>query len=977
MSFEQVGFLDKVFVREPYLAASVYGVHKLREVLPNNAFRNAVWLASPVFYNELDKKGFDFDRLSARERLTALKFYNRMSFRATPFGAFAAFGLANWDEGTKRNSVNDIKPVLHLMPSLAVELGVLEAKPLTDNVLVAVNPTLYKQGAGWRYSRYETDDKGKLSFFVYLLAYDRVDELLLAYLNKGPLPLADLLNYLTDLTDCTADEAQEHIENLIGEQVFATAHALSLLSEGAFAGQLSTNYDEDLRLPGWAFQNLSANDGKSVYAGLELRDCKGLQQHWQQEIMDALIALDRLASVPVKNNMDRFREGFEQKFGERSVPMLEALDPDLGVAFDEEPNAIEHELLKGLEFEQVQKKNNQLTWSAVHGLLMKAWLQNAKRDRWEPVILTPNDLSGLPGSDLPFPPSASVLCSVAGDKLVFQNIGGATANALLGRFSAFSTDFEDFCRSVAAAEQAANPEIMFAEILQVSHLKIDNINRRRRVYKYMIPLNCYPPKDAILPADLDVLVRGKELILVHRSTGKRVVPRLPTAFNYHHNDMALFRFLCALQFKSIRANFDFDPEKYFPGLNFYPRFEFRRTILSLARWYLKKEEIASLTRIPLSIGRLHLFCRDRGIPAKITAGKGDQQLTFDLSDDVEAIFFLESLKDQEEPVITEWIADATSGQAGIDGKHQFVVSLFNRGQVYTPAPVIREETSIIRDFVPGSEWVYLKVYGTPQSLQTLLTKTLFPWIDDNRQRIEQWFFIRYTDTGTHLRLRFRVDSALVKDLQYDLQALVNPLRITGLVQQAYFDTYQREIERYSSQLMGEVEEVFFRGSEYVAARFTGGIGEGDEAELLWPIVHCYQMIKVFLDNDQDAMIQLSEWAAQAFFREHGGDKKLKRSMDDRFRSLRPGLYATTAAGGGGEQRMLALNKSLRRLSRSAADSGFDRQKLLADIVHMHVNRIFTSGPRRHEAFIWHCILKMAISDTKRYAHVELSAMHGR
>jgi thiopeptide-type bacteriocin biosynthesis protein len=978
INIRQIKFLDKVFVRRPYFEASAYKVDNLRDVLKTNVFKNAIWIASTEFYKELEKKDFDFDSLNKKERLTALKFYNRMTFRATPFGAFSAFGLADWSNGNAGIKNADADPVLHLLPSVQHELMELESKSLTGDVLIAVNPTLYPLKSGWRYSRHEADEKGKLSFFVYLLQYDQADERLLGYLYEKPLPIAALIQYLIELTDCTNDEAWEHIIRLVDEQVLITKHALSLLSKAPFEDQLSGNYNENLQLPGFISDNKSAfgkiKDGKSVYAGLELQGSIYLPDHCQQDILEALKALDLLAPVPPKNSLDKFGEAFDQKFGERKIPLLQALDPDLGVPFDEDQQAGEHELLKGLDFQINEKTVDQVTWSPVHKLLMKVWLQDSKRGAFEPVILTANDLAGLPGNNLPFPPSTSVFYSVSDDRCVFQNIGGATANALTGRFSAFSEDFEMFCKDISQQESTANPDVLFADIVQVSHRKIDNINRRRHIYDHVIPLNSFPADSALLPEDIDVLVRAGEILLLHRPTGKRVIPRLSTAFNYHHNEMPLFRFLCALQYKSIRANFDFDPEKVFPGLSFYPRIEYGHTVLSLARWYLDSGEIKALINQPLSISRLHLFCRERGIPVMISAGRGDQQLLFDLSNDEEAIFFLESLKDQSNPVITEFIISSKKGFRAFDKFNtQFVISLLNKEAAYHPISVMPEPTYVVRDFYPGSEWVYLKIYATYQSLEVILAETLLPWINQNGHRIKQWFFVRYYDTGSHLRVRFKVDISIVKDLQYELQSLIGSSRATGLLQKAYFDTYQREIERYSASLIEQVEEVFFKGSELVATRLIVRAGDQEEDQI-WPIVHCYEMIIAFFESEWEQVIALSQWAANAFFDEHGGGKSLKRSMDDRFRAMRPALSEAVINGEEANAGSSGLNDSLRRLSQAAVKKGFDRRKLIADVVHMQINRIFSSEQRRHEALIWHCILKMTISNSKRRSQTETLVM---
>lgn len=974
-------FLDRVFVRRPFFSSSVYRVENLAGVLNLNVFKNALWLASPEFYRALEKKGFAFELLDKKERLTALKFYNRMSFRATPFGAFAGFALAPWHTGERKKWPVNQDALLHLLSSVRAESELLENTPLEDAARIAVNPTLYAVNAGWRYSRYEVDGSGRLSFFIYQLQHQEADAMLLGFLARKAMVLGELAGYLVELTDCTEEEARLHLIGLLEEQVLLTDNTLSLFTGSTCFKLFTTDYSGNLVLPAavpGAENGLKhRQDGRSFYAGLEIRDLNSLNEVWQGEIRDVVKVLDLLAPVPPENALDKFIEDFGLKFGERSVPLLEALDPDLGVSYDGRQQPEDHELLKGLDFGQEQKTVEQLTWTPVHKLFMKIWLQNKKRSDGDPVVLEDSELSELTSPGLPLPPSLSFFCSTGDGKLIVHHAGGATANALAGRFSAFSEDFSAFCRTVARQEAAANPEVIFAEVLQVSHRKTDNINRRSQVYGHVIPLNCFPAGDCVLPADLDVCIKAGEIMLVHRASGKRVIVRLPTAFNFHHSDMPLFRFLCSLQYRSVRANLDFDPQKLFPGLNFYPRIEYSRSILSLARWYLNKMEIENLTRQPLSISRLHLFCRERGIPVRIAAGRGDQQMVFNLSDDQDALFFLETLPGAENLMITEF----PGGHAGIansgnDFCSQFVVSLVNPDPVYTSKSPVPEEIMIVRDFLPGSEWVYMKIYATDQSAAAILLESLVPWIEQNSQRIRQWFFVRYYDPESHLRIRFRVAVADVKDLQYELQSLIGNIGRVGLVQRFYFDTYQREIERYTSRLIAGIEELFFRGSQRVARYLLDRYARADEGDLLWPVLHCYQMVSVFFGSDGEQMTGLCKWASEAFFLEHGGEKKLKRSMDDRFRDLRPGLTGLTGDAGAAFL-SIELESALRLLSAASMElKPLARQQLIADMVHMQVNRIFLSGQRRHEAFIWHCLLKLAVTDVKR-KKAGVKALDGR
>ncbi|KIA90917.1 hypothetical protein OC25_23750, partial [Pedobacter kyungheensis] len=113
-------FLPEVFLRAPYYSFSGYDLSRLPEVLQQQAFRNAVFLASAGFYRLLEKKEFDFDRLTDKEKHSLFKYYNRMCFRSTPFGSFSSFTLLQWGSGGQVRLSEADESVLHLLPDQAM-----------------------------------------------------------------------------------------------------------------------------------------------------------------------------------------------------------------------------------------------------------------------------------------------------------------------------------------------------------------------------------------------------------------------------------------------------------------------------------------------------------------------------------------------------------------------------------------------------------------------------------------------------------------------------------------------------------------------------------------------------------------------------------------------------------------------------------------------------------------------------------------
>jgi len=60
--------------------------------------------------------------------------------------------------------------------------------------------------------------------------------------------------------------------------------------------------------------------------------------------------------------------------------------------------------------------------------------------------------------------------------------------------------------------------------------------------------------------------------------------------------------------------------------------------------------------------------------------------------------------------------------------------------------------NIKRTFIPGDEWLYIKLYTGYKTADTILTEILPEIISKlkDEQLIDKWFFIRYYDPHYHL-----------------------------------------------------------------------------------------------------------------------------------------------------------------------------------------------------------------------------------
>jgi thiopeptide-type bacteriocin biosynthesis protein len=971
-------FSDQVLLRTPFYSFRDYDPANLEAVLSREDFRNALWLASMDFYSLLEKKEFDYGRLQARERYTLQKYYNRMSFRPTPFGSFAAFTLTQWKAAQELRLERAPDCLLHLLPSLEWKAAGLSQEMISCDLPIAANPTLYQVGREWRFTRSVPEPSGKLVFSLQAIDANPTNNRLISLTSGKPVQRIVLIKDLLRRSGCSHAEAAAYLDFLLQDQVLFSGTSVSLI-EPDFEKETALDSGNTVKR---AVTSIAAVGDLSrfnaprqpFYAALERPVYRGgLDAELQKQLANVVTMLSKVVPQFANREQQDFIKAFKAKFEGRKVPLLQALDPDTGISYDQLHR--DSHVAGGLEklrFPEKGKARTEIGWSPVHRLFLNSWMGNSKRSSYDPVIITDEELLQLEPADaeLQLPSTLALLFTRTTAGLVLETAGGASATALAGRFSALSAEAEALCRELAEAESAASPGVIFAEIHQRSHQHFDNINRRSRVYKHIIPINVFPdPKggEMLYLDDLLVSVVQDTLILESVSLGKRVIPRLPTAFNYHHNELAMFRFLCDMQFQGLRADLSLNPERLFPGMAYYPRIIYRDCILSPARWHLRKDELSQLCTRPGSLGKLHLFRQERGMPRHVSLGLNDQQLVFDLANDGEALFFLENLQEEtNSAVIREYLFPENTVWAEKKPlAAQFMTFLKRNQQVYhaLPAQLPIAGAAVERTFLPGSEWLYVKIYCTPQSADRVLLEVIRPLLRKNRAVIRCWFFIRYQDPEPHLRVRIRSHNRDASFLLEELRRRLSGPKHRELIREYRSDTYTREIERYSEELIEAVEVFFSAGSTVVleqkATQLTVPMQQTID-EAFWMT---WEMCRIFLNNFSEVLDFLARHKER--FLQEFGSAELRIDLDQQYRNLAGSLRLTLEAPPARPRTSGATLKMMKILGtlsvRTVSWLANSRTGLLADLVHMQLNRMFAWRQREHEAMVYYVLHKYAVS----------------
>lgn len=993
-------FLPQLLLRAPHYSFSGYDLSRLPEVLHQQDFRNAIWLASPEFYRAIEKKDFDFNRLSARELHTLGKYYNRICFRPTPFGTFASFTLLQWADGQSINIGKADQAWMHLLPDQETLTAVNAAEPLRDETLLIVNPCLYRVGKIHRYSRTSLTEGNRYEFGLDGLEAVNFHNKLLALFKGKRLPVLKVLNWIALNGACSIAEARNYLDFLIREQVLLSQATGSIIYAGL-------PYAEDVGVPDWkAFwedhRTMALNGPKtlpdvsadlkplikditddlrepSIYAALEKPHLGGgPSPEEQQELINAVHVMSQLSLNRTTASLSDFITAFRERFDQEKVPLLLALDEDTGIPYgDSYAPATQPKALENIRFPVKVDSGQQTDWTAIHRMIFRLWTGDTLREPHAPMIITDDCMTQLRESEhtsTSLPQSLAIMYRKAAEHLVIDSADGVAATALIGRFSCFSKPVHDLCLQLAEVETHANPDVVFADIGQLSDRHVDNINRRRQIYPFEIPINVFselPLAAQLQPADLVISVRGKELILESTKLGKRVIPRLSTAYNFRHNQLPLFRFLCDLQYQGIRPNLTFDLEQLFPGLAFYPRVMYGKTVLSLARWHFKDDELAAIQKASSAElpGALDVFRSAYRVPRHISFGYADQQLVFDLTNRKDAKLFIECLKGHSTITIREYLVpgrEVLSGHNPMAG--QMIAFLKHDRQIYKGiSPIVKDRPvkQQQRSFPLGSDWLYLKLFCTPRIADELLVNIVHPFMRQHHKVIQKWFFIRYMEKGNHLRLRIHADPAHIGTLLFNLQHKMAGAGYARTIRNYQGETYQRELERYGNAYSALLEECFCAGSKLVILSLRArGEKRDDWAELKLALQTASLIIWCFLPDERGRHAFLNTISEQ-FIREFNGDKQFRFALDVKYREVKrlqdTGWYTLFPERIFTEllDRVTQLNHAVRGRSQDS------RLALLADLVHMQMNRTFAMRQREQELLVYYILQKQLRSEIAR------------
>ena len=896
------------------------------------ALKVSIQEASAAFYETI--KDVDSDSISTLApglRHTIWKYFNRAKYRSTPYGRFAGFGLAPCVAGGE-GVVVESEQVLNAYPDWSLTEGMKKSfeELLEGELWLVANSSYYTVGDCIRYLRMVEGS--------FELSDLEVNEFQLSVLElcRRPILFGDLV---MRLGIGSADFGL--IEEMIALQLLITGNDPNIIGEEYFK-----------RVGGEAVAG-------NQYLMAERRYVSGAFDADVFRAMPELLSL--LAGVfPVKanDNLVRFIAGFKRKFEGQKVPVMLALDPELGLGYGDMEESGEGDGLVGRLAGKPDQNASDAADQDMKKAILKNLLDGASRDKR--VLDLEVFTSGLTKKEVIFQNSMSVVCSVV-DGLVFVDMmAGVTANTLLGRFTLENEEITAYAREIAALEAKANPDVLFFDIAYMAEGRVDNINRRSRIYDMQLSILNYDTSDSPLELkDLHLCVVGDELMLFSEKLGKRLVPRQASAYNYLRSDLSLYRLLCDLENKKLQPYFSVSMEKMFPGLSYYPRIQFKNIIVAREKWLVVYKDFLVLFQAGSDV---HAVLRSHfsslGMKQYVMFKAADMTLCFDLTSDADLESLLVLLKKQGEFYLEEaFVAERSDlkDEAGRAYKSQLILALTHGERIYAPYLGNRNEAGngfgVRRTFPPGSEWLYFEIYCHVYRSDALLGELIAPFLSEYGRYIKSWFFIRYKENGDHLRLRILLhDAGSGQLLVSGLSAVLAEHLESGIVAEMLLKTYKREVERYAAGGMEKVEAHFGVDSVYVLSLLGSDLGVMDKYKLcVWVAVSVMESGLI----SPVVFERLIGRICDSFAAEHKVEVSGFKELNNEYKVFKK-FVPVALEGVALEHGNMFLSSLLSALS--GCDIG-RRGQLFGDLMHMHVNRLFADQQRTHEMIMYYFLNK--------------------
>lgn len=713
-----------------------------------------------------------------------------------------------------------------------------------------------------------------------------------------------------------------------------------------------------------------------------------------REIMRGIEVLRQLHAGPGDKELERFKASMEERFGSQVVPLTEALDDEHGVGWGSSETV---RLPLPMDVALGDQESDDPRWTTSEHVLSRM-LFDGRRENTEELVLTDEALEALKGHPPPLPDAFVAQVTICAPsegaidkgsfRILYHRSFGPSGVRWFGRFCQADSMLHERVAQHLQAEEALRPDVIFAEVVHNSAPRLGNVICRPVLRKYEIPIlgvSGVDPERQIPVTDLRVSVHRGRIVLQSDRLNREVIPRITSAIDYSVNGLKLVQFLAALQHQDLNFVLRWRWGAL-ASLPYLPRVTYGKVIFEPATWNLRRPDVQDVLEAgPRErVAKVQALRRRLGFPRFCGLAQGDNVLPVDLENPLSIESLVPILRASHNYRFTELFVAKDLCVEGPDGRytHELLIPFTRTAR---PASLLGSTDRLsrparveARTFVPGREWLYVKIYAGPANCDRVLRDVIRPLAQEvSREAIvSRWFFVRFGDPGWHLRIRFRgLPEAIRHELIPRLTDLCHTMLKDRLIWRLQFDTYDREVERFGGLGGMELSErIFCEDSMTVVTILAALTGDGG-ADLRWQaalrgtnalLTDCSLNLPdkfQFVQRRRQELMSALHLTEQESLTPIG--RTVRRQLDLKYRAARSQVEAAMHRSGSGgslpREVVTALRMRSGRLTPILADlrnqvsrGGLhcSLESLLGTYVHLFLNRLLRAQHRKQEFVIY-------------------------
>ncbi|MBD8348361.1 lantibiotic dehydratase family protein [Dysgonomonas sp. HGC4] len=636
--------------------------------------QEAIRLASPILHKELqkllDEKASDTKEYK-RILYSIERYISRMSTRCTPFGLFAGCSIGTIENHTniELNDTISRKTRLDMYYLCTLYDALIKMPDVRFNIKFYPNSSLYSIGKKYRYVEHKYIGMRRLyqisevEHSIYLnrvlkLSQSGTDiKIIMESLVSEEISETEALYFINELIDSqilvgelnqvvTGGDYLHRLIDLLKNTGETSVHPLLEYIKKLITKLDSQEENNKKNIYDEIIQNLNKIDvpyeEKFLFQTDMFRDTDtsllGTDVISELESTMGFLNKISLGNNTKNTTLSQFQKDFYDRYEDREIPLLEALDPEFGIGYPSKKNdKTISPLVDNLYIPaNIKHQNTTLDW--FRSVLLKKTIECLNQNK-EDIVFSDDDVVGISSSwdDLPSSISAFVEVIRANSEDILINLkscGGNSAANLLARFAHIDERIHQLIKDITKKDQELTANSILAEIVYLPEARTGNILYRPHIREYEIlymTSSDLPPKQLIYPSDLVLSIKKEKLVIYSKKLKKQIIPRLTTAHSYYNNPMPIYRFLCDMQMQTGRSSIFFSWGQLTNEFPFRPRVRYKNTILSPASWSIKIKDMNYLFVIEadILIFELEKWRKKMALPPYVLMQDNDNELFVD------------------------------------------------------------------------------------------------------------------------------------------------------------------------------------------------------------------------------------------------------------------------------------------------------------------------------------------------------------